>query len=153
MQTKLFTIENIDEATEEFIETVRARFSMSGFEIKDILTAPMNFKRHKMVSLTVASRGFKRFKFYVIFQRRWFESFSKYFGIASEAVTINLSILTKICKHGYDRIVWVSEDGSMFWIDPRRMMHLVKERGWIRETRKTGEIVAHVPLEYLTKIR
>ncbi|MHA1632598.1 MAG: hypothetical protein ACTSXC_07330 [Candidatus Freyarchaeota archaeon] len=152
-QAKLFVVENIDEATDLFINTLRARFSASGFVVKEILTAPMNFHRHKMVSVAVAGKGFKRFKFYVVFQRRWFESFSKYFKVASEAVTINLAILVKLCKHGYDRIVWVSSDGSMFWIDPRRMLRLVKERGWIRETQKTGEVVAHVPLEFLTKIR
>jgi len=147
-------VANIEDATDIFLKTLRNRFAQARFKITNEEVIPMNFGRHRLVSVTVVAEGrVSRYKFYVIFQRRWFESFQKFFGVASEAVTVNMPILEKLCKHDYDRIVWVGGDGTIFWVDPRYMMQLVRENGWHRKTNKTGEKVAHLPLSQLTKIR
>jgi len=152
MQLAEAVVGDIHEAAGRFMRLLRRRFAENNIVILGEKILPANFGRHRLIIVTARNGGVRTYKFYLIYQRRWFESFQKYFGVPAEAASVNLSILERAVRHGYDRIVWVSQDGSMFWIDPREMKRIVEERGWIRKTRKTGEEVAHIPLDYLLRL-
>lgn len=137
-------IEDIHDAKDYIVKMLE-----KNYDIKVIATVPENFQRHYTI---IFEDCMGKRKLYLIFQRKWFQSFPKYYGIDEEAVTINYSILKKLVEHEYDFIVWVSADGKAFMIEPVRMLRLVLEHGWIRKTEKTGETVAHLPLSFLSKI-
>ena len=149
-QTTLFgnriIIRNIHDAKEHLMNFLRER----GYNI--IKVVPSNFGRHYIIWYHDPDLDTIR-KIYLIYQRRWFESFEQYFGIPDQAVTVNLSILSKIVHHNYSHIVWCNMDGNLFIINSLKAMQLVYENGWIRRTEKTGETVAHIPLSKLIKLR
>ena len=148
MQTTLTgekIILNIHEARDYFIKYLQSR----GYTVYK--TVPSNFSRHYIIYVRDPELGDTR-RYYMIYQRRWFESFHKYFGVQEEAVTINLPILYRIITHEIPYIVWVSLDGKIFMIPSKKALRLAKKNKWIRKTEKTNEPVAHIPLSKLIKL-
>jgi len=118
-----------------------------------IRVTPTNFGRHRIVHVKMWYRGVSsNVKFYLIFQRKPFESFEKYFNFPSKAFSINKSILEEIIKMGIDGLVFIDELGNCYYINPRIAYKIAKEKGWIRKTKRTGEIVVHIPIVILEKI-
>lgn len=137
-------IKNIREAYSYFKEFLKSR---SGEVIRCI---PKNFGRHRLIIAKLWYRGSSFIaKFYLVYQREWFEKFDKFYNYPAKACTLNLSILNELVKSNIDRIVFVNKDGQMLMISPREFLKIAKERGWVRKTRKTGEEVAHIPITFL----
>lgn len=144
-----YSISGIRDATLYFTKYIREKRKGEVLEVH-----AENFGRHRRLLVKLYYRGAPVYvKVYLVFQRRWFEQFEKYFGWSEQAVTINLPILEYCVKHGINRIVWVHSSGTMFMTDPKTMLELVKKHKWIRRTRKTGEPVAHLPLSLLTRLK
>ena len=164
---KVDLIRDVHEATLHFTRFLRAK----GFKVE--VTLPRNFGRHRLIITKIhrcldcreivkdpdrhsALYGHyvatQIVKFYLAFQRRWFESFYKYFGVNEMAVTLNKSIVEYCVKHGIDRIVFVHSDGAMFMISPKTMLKTAIRNKWIRTTRKTKEETIHLPLSHLKRI-
>jgi len=145
-------INNVHEAKDYFIKILERK----GFRIVKVI--PENFNRHygiitkKEYNAADGSVVTYTVKWYLVYQRKWFQSFDKYFGIPSEAVTINVPILVRVVENNYDRIVWVNMEGKVYMINPKDMLYIVAENKWIRRTEKTGEPVAHLPLHELTPV-
>jgi len=118
-----------------------------------VRVVPQNYGRHRLIHARLWYRGVSRpVKFYLIFQRKPFESFEKYFGFPSKAFTVNKSILEYCNKIDVDRLVFIDENGNVYMIDPRVALHIAYEKAWIRKTKKTGEVVVHIPITILLKI-
>ena len=150
-----FEIRNIDEAARHFIYFVKRRIEITpsaGVRVRRIVKT--NFNRHRVIFLDVGWQfRHKPLIVYLIFQRKYFQEFGKNFQYDDAmATSVRLSILEEIVKHGYDKIAWVYWDGAIYWVDPKYMLKLVKENGWIHKAKKTGELLAHIPLKLLTKI-
>lgn len=155
MQKTLFggvIIENIHDAREYFIRVLKRK----RFDVKKVV--PHNFGRHYGIIasyMALNPNGLPTeviVKFYLVYQRRWFESFSKYYGVPDQAVSINLPVLVKVIGDDYDRIVWCNREGTLYMVDPKEMLRVAKEKMWIRKTEKTGETVVYMPLHKLKKI-
>jgi len=148
-QTTLFgnkIVLNIHEARDTLIDYLRSK----GYSIVKVV--PSNFGRHYIIYVRDPVLNDMQ-RYYLVYQRRWFESFPKYYGIPEEAVSINLSILHRIVAHEIPYIVWCNIDGKLFMIPSKKAQKLVRKHGWIRKTEKTGETVAHIPLSKLIKLR
>jgi hypothetical protein len=148
-------IKDINEATKYFINFVKHRFEITpdaGVRVRKIVKT--NFDRHRIIFFDFGIHfKHKPLVVYLIFQRKYFQEFGKNFQYDDAmATSVRLSILEEIVKHKYDRIAWVYWDGAIYWTDPKYMLKLVKENNWVHKTRKTGEVLAHIPLKFLTKI-
>jgi len=140
-------IKNISQAYFLFKELLKER----GGEV--IRVVPENYGRHRVVYAKMHYRGSSKiFKFYLVFQREWFKSFSKFYNFQSEACTLNMSILQNCLASGVDRIVFVNKHGVMLMISPQQFLEKAKENRWIRKTKKTGEEVAHIPITLMKKL-
>lgn len=147
-QTTLFgqrIILNIHEARDLLIDFLRRK----GYSVVKVL--PSNFGRHYIIYVRDPVLSEIR-RYYLIYQRRWFESFQKYFGIPEEVATVNLSILHRIVLHEIPYIVWCNMEGKLFMIPSKKAWKIVRKNKWIRKTEKTGEITAHIPLSKLIKL-
>jgi len=138
-------IQGIKDALDSFLVRLRG----FGYRIVDI--KPMNFGRHYMIDVFVRKPYGHYMRFYLIYQRRWFEQFEKYFGIPDMACTINLSILRDCVRSNVDKIIIAHSNGEFYFTSPDAWLRLVEENGWSRKMRKTGETVAHLPIQYLRK--
>jgi len=138
-------ISNIKDALSLFIELLRNR----AYRILGV--KPMNFNRHYLLEVQMLKprRDYKTF--YLIYQRRWFEQFQKYFKIADQACTINLPILKECVRKDVNKIVIATEDGRFYMCNPHQWLKLVEDGGWIRTVKKTKEAVAHLPVSYLER--
>jgi len=155
LTAKTIVINNIREATNHFIDTVKKKIEISpsrGVRVKKIIKT--NFDRHRIIYLDIGVEfRSKPLTVYLIYQRRYFQEFGKKFEVDDlMATSVRLSILEEIVKHRVDRIAWVYIDGAIYWTDPKFMLKLVREKNWIHKTERTGEVLAHIPLKYLTKI-
>jgi len=149
------TISNINEATKHFIDVVKSRIEASltgGVKVRRIIKT--NFDRHRLILFDIGVKfKHKPLTVYLIYQRKYFQEFGRKFEADDlMATSVRLSILEQIVKHRYDRIAWVYIDGAIYWIDPKLMLKIVRENNWIHKTQKTGELLAHIPLKFLTKI-
>lgn len=138
-------IRNVHEALNYFLKILKRK----GFKIYGIKKE--NFGRHYGIRAYYESNNYP-VKFYLVYQRKWFQSFDKYFNIPDEAVTINLPILHRIIENHYDRIVWCNEEGKLYMIEPKKMLEIATRLKLIRRTKKTGEAVVHLPLVLLDSI-
>jgi len=148
-------IRDIDEATKHFINVVKRRIEITptaGVRVRRIVKT--NFNRHRVIFLDIGWQfKHKPLIVYLIFQRKYYQEFGKNFQFDDVmATSVRLSILEEIVKHKYDRIAWVYWDGAIYWTDPKHMLQLVRENGWMHKTKATGELLAHIPLKFLTKI-
>lgn len=141
------TLHNIHEALERFKKILVDK----GFEIVEV--KDMNFGRHKLVKAKYTKNDYSNFfDFYLIFQRQWFLSFPKYYGVDEPAVSINLNLLKQAIYTGVDRLVFAHSSGKFFMVDPLVMKDIAESNKWIRKTKKTGEVVVHLPLSRLKRI-
>jgi len=136
-------VKNIYEALNQLTEILESK----GFRI--VRKEARNFKRHYLIT---ASYNFKLYKLYLIFQREPFHSFSKYFKGDGDALAIDRAILASIVRERVNRVIWCLEDGSMYMENPKYIFKLAVENGWFRETAKTGESVANIPIKYLKQL-
>jgi len=154
-QGKPEIIRSISEATRHFINVIKHKIEITptaGVRVRKI--ARVNFDRHRVIYLDIGWQfRNKPLIVYLIYQRKYYQEFGKNFQFDDAmATSVRLSILEEIVKHKYDRIAWVYWDGAIYWIDPKFMLKLVKENGWMHKTKATGELLAHIPLKFLTKI-
>jgi len=118
-----------------------------------VSTAAANFGRHRLVYARLWYRGVPfNVKFYLVYQRKPFESFEKFFDFPSKAYTVNKSIIEYCLKMKVHKLIFIDEVGNVYMVDPLVAYKVAKEKGWIRKTKKTGEVVVHIPTVLMTKI-
>jgi len=151
-------VQNVNEAAEYMLKRVKRNIKSRGLDLVRYKVVDQNFGRHKLLILYVKRRGrdwknIWSFNVYVIYQRRWFESFPKYFGVQDAAASMNLSVLKSVANRPISAVAWVAPDGTVYWHrNPREALNMVLKNKWYRPTDKTGEVVAYIPLSMLEKM-
>lgn len=108
---------------------------------------PMNKNRHVLM---IPSNN-DRLKFYVIFVRRWFETFDKifksfiekYLEYSGYGASINKTVLENSIKHEADFILVVLANGYVYRINPIVWLKFSLKYDLIRTQTRSNEYNAH----------
>ncbi len=146
-------INNVYEATDKFLKYLRD-ISKRGIKYKVRKVIKENNARHRLIIVEEWRGKWKArtIKFYLIYVRKWFETFSKYFNINSLGTSIRLDILERLYKTDVDYIVIIHKTDGIFLIKTDDFYLLAINNNWIRTPEKTGETLANIPIEYLTHV-
>ena len=152
------TLNSIHEATDRLKKTLEKR----GFTILRII--PKNHNRHMLFIVKQEAKNIfagrielRKLKYYLVYQRQYLQQFPKIYNVEEEifndvAVGINLSLLKYLVKTKVNYVVFASQDGKLFYINPKAMLKIIEEKKWYRSTKKTGEYVANLPITILKEL-
>lgn len=146
-------IRSVYQATDKVLRILEEK----GFIVDRV--KPANFQRHRIIEAHKSIPrlyGYKiiRYKIYVVYQREPLRAFKKLYNYSEdvEAIGINHSILKGIVDAMFDYIIFVFSDGRIYAGDPEEIFDEAESRGWIRESKKTGEKIINYPVTLLSLI-